>query len=183
MTIEPRMLYIRQRTNGARMIVGIAVAALLLLLLTAMNEWVIGPLFEISDQAKVLDGDTLLIAGEKLRLTGVDAPEADQICRRDGRDWPCGREAVRSLRRHLGDEVIHCRSRARDNFGRSVVTCTKKDGTDINAWLVREGWAITDGFAAPYAAEEREAKAAKRGIWSGTFDNPADWRRLHPGSK
>lgn len=175
--------YIRSRTEWIRVIVGIVGSVLLLLLVTAISEWVIGPLFEISGPAKVLDGDTLLIAGEKFRLAGVDAPEGDQICKRDGRDWPCGKDAARNLRRHLGNDAVHCRSRARDTFGRSIVTCTKTDGTDINAWLVREGWAITDSFAAPYAREESEAKTAKRGLWSGTFDNPADWRRRHPAPR
>ncbi|WP_072395446.1 thermonuclease family protein [Hyphomicrobium sp. CS1GBMeth3] len=166
-----------------RAILLLVASGLVLLALTAINEWVIGPIFEIAGPAKILDGDTLLIAGEKLRLTGIDAPEGDQICKRDGRDWPCGRDATRTLRRYLGNETVHCRSRARDNFGRSVVTCTKKDGTDINAWMVKEGWAVTDGFTAPYASEQSEAKAGKRGIWSGTFDNPADWRRLHAQPK
>lgn len=173
---------IRRRSNSLRMIVGLAVSAAVLLAVIAVDEWVIGPLFEISGPAKVLDGDTVLIEGRKYRLTGVDAPEGDQICKRDGRDWPCGREAARALRRFIGSENIHCRSRARDKFGRPVVTC-EKGGADINAWLVKEGWAITDDFSAPYANEQDEAKAAKRGIWSGTFDTPADWRRLHPAPK
>lgn len=163
-----------------RVIVALVASGLVLLALTAVNEWVIGPLFEIEAPAKVLDGDTLLLAGEKLRLTSIDAPETDQICKRDGRDWPCGREAARKLRGFLGSEPVRCRSRARDGFGRSIVTCRKRDGTDINAWLVKEGWAIAAGFATPYASEQREAQAAKRGIWSGTFENPADWRRNYP---
>ncbi|MCS6855826.1 MAG: hypothetical protein NZ523_13890, partial [Elioraea sp.] len=47
--------------------------------------------------ALVQDGDTLTIAGTRIRLHGVDAPELDQTCLRDGLPWPCGREAAFAL--------------------------------------------------------------------------------------
>jgi endonuclease YncB( thermonuclease family) len=47
----------------------------------------------------------------------------------------------------------------------------------VNAWLVRQGWAVASGFSGIYASEEAEAKAEKRGIWAGTFIAPREWRR------
>src|SRR5688572_22588959 len=45
--------------------------------------------------ARVLDGDTLDLAGHRIRLYGIDAPESRQICQRQGRSYGCGREAQR----------------------------------------------------------------------------------------
>ncbi len=54
-------------------------AAILILLLTLSpavalaSEVITGP-------ARVVDGDTLEIAGERIRLHGIDAPETNQTC-------------------------------------------------------------------------------------------------------
>lgn len=48
----------------------------------------------LTGTARVLDGDTLEVAGQKVRLLGLDAPEGRQVCQRDGRPWRC-REMVR----------------------------------------------------------------------------------------
>lgn len=49
---------------------------------------------------------------------------------------------------------------------------------DINAWLVREGWALAyRRYSRAYVDEELAAKVARRGIWRGEFIRPWDWRR------
>jgi endonuclease YncB( thermonuclease family) len=58
-----------------------------------------------------------------------------------------------------------------------VASCTLPDGTDLNAWVVRQGWALASGFTGAYAPDEAEAKAQKRGIWIGSFVAPREWRR------
>jgi endonuclease YncB( thermonuclease family) len=45
--------------------------------------------------------------------------------------------------------------------------------------MVRQGWAVVFGYGRNYRAEQAEAKAAKRGIWAGTFTTPAEWRQRH----
>ena len=49
----------------------------------------------------------------------------------------------------------------------------------MNAWLVREGWALAYGYTTPYRPEEAEAQAARRSIWVGSFMPPWDWRHHH----
>jgi endonuclease YncB( thermonuclease family) len=62
-----------------------------------------------------------------------------------------------------------------------IASCSLPDGTDLNAWLVRQGWALASGFTRAYASEEAEAKAQRRGIWAGSFVAPRGWRRQKAG--
>jgi endonuclease YncB( thermonuclease family) len=129
-------------------------------------------------QAWIVDGDSIRMAGRSIRLDGIDAPEWDQTCLdAGGQTWRCGRAASRALRERTRGQTVSCRPRALDRYGRTVAVCALADGSDINAWMVRQGWAIASGFSRIYAAEAAEAKAARRGIWDGTFITPAEWRR------
>ena len=47
----------------------------------------------VSGLPRVVDGDTLVMDGKRIRLAGIDAPELRQVCQRKDRDWPCGTEA------------------------------------------------------------------------------------------
>jgi endonuclease YncB( thermonuclease family) len=132
----------------------------------------------IVGQAWIVDGDSLRMGGRSIRLDGIDAPEWDQTCLdAGGRTWRCGQAAKQALRERLRGQTVRCHPRATDRYGRTIAACTLADGSDINAWMVRQGFAIASGFGGLYAAEEAEAKAAKRGIWDGTFMTPASWRR------
>lgn len=130
--------------------------------------------------ARVADGDSLVIGGVRIRLTGIDAPELNQPCTdAKGNRWLCGRAAQRELRTYLGRRTLKCEANGFDRFGRALAVCFLPDGTNVNAWLVRQGWAVASGYAGTYRAEQDEAKAAKRGIWAGTFVFPAEWRHRH----
>jgi endonuclease YncB( thermonuclease family) len=133
----------------------------------------------IVGRAWIVDGDSIRIGGVSIRLEGIDAPEWDQTCTdANGKAWLCGQVATRRLRERTYGQSVACVPRARDRYGRVVATCTLPDGADLDAWLVREGLAIASGYSALYRDEEAEAKAAKRGIWAGTFMPPSQWRRL-----
>ncbi len=132
----------------------------------------------IVGRAWVVDGDSIRIARVSIRLEGIDAPEWDQTCvDPQGRTWRCGRAASHALREHIRGREVVCRPRAHDRYGRTVAICALPDGEDINAWLVREGFAIASGFSRIYQSEQAEAKAQNRGIWAGSFIDPAQWRQ------
>lgn len=127
----------------------------------------------------VLDGDTLLNNGQKLRLIGIDAPEFSQICENSQGSWKCGRKATNKLRRLIGKSTeLVCKGNQIDKYARPLVTCFFND-IDINATMVSDGFAVAYGA---YYTEERDARTEKRGIWQGTFLRPQDWRRVHYGS-
>lgn len=129
-------------------------------------------------QAVAIDGDSLRINGEDMRIKGIDAPEYSQTCQRMGKEVACGREAAAALRRILARAPVTCVGFEHDRYGRLLVTC-RSLGADVGAMLVKQGMAVSFG---DYLLEEAEARADNRGLWSGTFDMPRDWRASHPRS-
>jgi len=133
----------------------------------------------IVGRARVIDGDTIGVSGIRIRLDGIDAPETDQTCVDAGRQpWPCGRTAARELNVHLGGRELSCAPTGIDRHRRMLAVC-RLSGTDINAWMVRQGWAVVYGHDGTYQSEQDEARAGRRGIWAGTFVLPAEWRRRY----
>ena len=132
----------------------------------------------VSGRARVLDGDSLALAGEDIRLFGIDAPESRQVCRDGaGRPYRCGRIAARALAAATEGRTVACTRLERDRYHRQVALCTA-DGRDLGDTMVRAGHAIelAEYSHGRYAAAEREARAARRGLWAGTFEPPAAWR-------
>ena len=129
--------------------------------------------------ARIVDGDTVVLSGVKIRLHGIDAPETKQSCR-DARDrrYRCGREATAALARLAGGG-IRCGTRhGPDRYGRKIGTCYAADGRNINAEMVRLGHALAyRKYSTAYLAQEREARARRRGLHRGTFVEPWAWRR------
>jgi endonuclease YncB( thermonuclease family) len=157
---------------------GIIIVLACLFALYAFNRWNTKPDTIISGKPWVIDGDTVSISSTRIRLEGIDAPEADQTCvYADGKSWLCGKIATRELGNYIRGRDLTCKPRALDRFKRVLAVCFLPDGSDINAWMVQQGWALASGFANIYESEEAEAKAAKRGIWAGSFIPPWEWRR------
>ncbi|MGD9783618.1 MAG: thermonuclease family protein [Hyphomicrobiaceae bacterium] len=127
---------------------------------------------EISGIARVIDGDSLVIDGREIRLKNIDAPEGRQICQRDGRDWSCGEAAARELRALVGNRTVRCRSVEIDKHDRALALCVAGT-TDVNRAMVERGFAVSFGG---YRSEERAAQHERRGLWSGQFQMPQEWR-------
>lgn len=121
----------------------------------------------------VNDGDSLTFGSLRVRLVGIDAPEYDQTCTRNGADYACGKRSREALAKAIGGRVVSCSGSEHDRYGRLLAVCTA-GGLDLNRAQVEAGWAVSYG---DYRAEEAKARAAGAGIWSGSFERPQDWRR------
>jgi endonuclease YncB( thermonuclease family) len=132
-----------------------------------------GPLpAQLSGAARPIDGDSLYVGAEEVRLKDIDAPEGRQSCRRDGRDWACGDAALDELRRLISGRNVTCRAIERDKHGRVLAYCSA-DGRDLNRDMVAGGFAVSFGG---YAYEEADARRGRRGIWGSEFERPQQWR-------
>jgi endonuclease YncB( thermonuclease family) len=131
----------------------------------------------LAGAAVAIDGDTIELAGRRIRLHGIDAPERAQRCRRaSGAEWECGRAAAERLSALLRERPARCAGRERDRYGRLVAVCSAA-GNDLGAVLVEEGLAHAySRYSRDYAPLEEAARAAGRGVWQGSAEAPWSFR-------
>jgi endonuclease YncB( thermonuclease family) len=127
--------------------------------------------------ARVMDGDTLDLAGQRIRIWGIDAAEGDQICQRGGHLWQCGEAAARALETLVHQGGIKCTEVDHDEYGHTVATCVV-NGRDVGSDMVRSGWALDYAkySRGAYLGEQLDAIQAQRGLWAGSFMPPWEWR-------
>jgi len=127
--------------------------------------------------ATVIDGDTVEIHGERIRLHAIDAPESSQLCLdAAGKQYRCGQKSAFVLADTMGRSVVRCEPKGRDRYKRIIAVCFK-GANNLNAWMVAQGWAVAfRKYGIDYIGEEDEARLAHRGIWAGLFEMPWDWR-------
>jgi hypothetical protein len=125
----------------------------------------------------VIDGDTIEVSGERIRLHGIDAPEMAQLCEWPGKTIECGVIAKTVLMELVAGGEIRCEELDRDRYGRIVAVCYA-GGHDMSRNMVYAGWAIAyRRFSSEYVGAEAEARESERGMWRGTFVAPWDFRR------
>ncbi len=127
--------------------------------------------------SRIIDGDTLIWKGQRIRLHGMDAPEMDQTCRdANGKTYMCGWRARQHLKEIISGRPIYCDKVTVDRYGRDVAVCLV-EGIDIGERMVLDGWAVAYiRYSRAYAWAEKEARKRGRGLWSGSFTMPETWR-------
>ncbi len=141
-----------------------------------------GPTFALEGRARVVDGDTLELEGQKVRLFGIDAPELDQVCDRDGRPWACGTEARAMLAGIVGRARLTCTVQDVDRYGRAVAVCLRQD-KDVAAQMVRQGGAIAyRRYSDRYVNAEVAARREGLGVWASDWIEPEAHRKAGAGA-
>lgn len=143
----------------------------------------------IRGPARVVDGDTLVVDGKRVRLFGIDAPEMGTTCA-----WPepvhrgwsaraedCGAVAAARLA-GVTAQGVDCRVVDVDQYRRFVAVCTAPEAiagmgrVELGGFQVAYGWALAHPvFGAKYRADQAFARRAGAGFWSCEIDGPAAW--------
>lgn len=134
----------------------------------------------ISGPARAVDGDTMSMTGFSIRLFGIDAPEANQTCDRQGETWRCGSDAAALLSGLVADAEVICEQRDTDVYGRIVATC-RVGRQDLASTMISAGYAVAlPAYSEEYVEGAAQAQQQRRGIWASEFQNPADYRAANP---
>ena len=138
---------------------------------------------DIIGEAKITDGDTIIINDIRIRFTGSDAPESyffgkTQTCLDGtGREWECGNAATQKLKELINNQTVRCTDEGQDRYGRTLGICYVGD-MDLQAEMVKSGMAVAYlRYSDRYEKEQNYAKKVKAGMWAGEFKQPEVWRR------
>lgn len=146
----------------------------LILALAWFPSWAVA---EISGKLRVIDGDTVDVGSQRVRLHGIDAPERGQPCTtRAGQNWACGDWVTRQVRDRFQGKRANCTPITTDRHKRIVARCLV-GGEDMGQVIVQEGWAFAyRKYSNDYDLDEKAANIADRGIHGFLIQAPARYR-------
>jgi endonuclease YncB( thermonuclease family) len=130
--------------------------------------------------SKIYDGDTFILDNLfKVRMVGIDTPEKKQVCQdKYGKDFMCGEKSKKHLAKLLGKRKVFCEMHGWGAYNRHLFVCKNWKGEDVNKRMVEDGYAVMSTYKPfRYAEEEANAKNLSKGLWSGTFQHPSQWRK------
>ena len=141
---------------------------------------VLGLLFcntSFADSLRVVDGDTIVLNGEKIRFSGIDTPELKQTCMKGEEKIFCGKSAKMLLINKIGNTTPECISEGKDAYKRTLAECFV-NGESLSVFLVRSGYAFAyRKYSDKFIKDEEFAKENKLGMWSMTSQYPWDFRK------
>ena len=130
-----------------------------------------------ANNLKVIDGDTFVLNGEKIRFSGIDAPELNQTCLKGDQEVGCGMSAKKLLVKKTSNAIPECIREGKDVYKRTLAECFV-NGESLSKFLVRSGYAFAyRKYSTKFIKDEEFAKANKLGMWSMTFQYPWDFRK------
>ena len=131
-----------------------------------------------AENLRVVDGDTIVLNGEKIRFSGIDSPELNQMCIKGEEKIFCGKSAKMLLIKKIGNAMPTCIREGKDVYKRTLAECFI-NGESLSAFLVRNGYAFAyRKYSEKFIKDEEFAKEKKLGMWSMKFQYPWDFRKL-----
>ena len=130
-----------------------------------------------SQDVKITDGDTIKINGEKIRFSGIDTPELNQTCVKEGVKNSCGLTAKQILIDKIIDNKVKCIKEGKDRYKRILAECFVNNES-LSRYLVRSGYAFAyRKYSLKFIPDEDFARINKNGMWSMTFEFPWEYRK------
>ena len=130
-----------------------------------------------ADNLKIVDGDTIVLNGEKIRFSGIDTPELKQTCIDEDKEVFCGVLAKMLLVKKIGNETPECISEGKDVYKRTLAECFI-NGESLSSFLVRSGYAFAyRKYSKKFVEDEEFARTNKLGLWSMKFQYPWNFRK------
>ena len=133
-------------------------------------------------KAIVMDGDTIKINGERIRFSGIDAPESyfrgrKQTCIEDNKEIFCGLISKYKLGEKIGNNSVNCKVENKDKYKRLVGECFIKEKS-LSVFMVRNGYAFDWPYYSKgkFANDQEYARINKLGFWNTKFEYPWIWR-------
>ena len=125
---------------------------------------------------KIIDGDTIVINDEKIRFSGIDAPELKQTCNNAGKKIFCGKLAKEHLIKKIGNEMPLCLIEGKDIYKRTLAECFI-NGESLSSFMVKSGYAFAfRRYSKKFLKDENFAKKGNFGLWKTDFELPWDFR-------
>ena len=130
-----------------------------------------------AEQIIVTDGDTIRIGDERIRFSGIDAPELKQTCIYQSIEFQCGEFSKNLLIKKIANEEVTCIREGKDQYGRTLAECFLGEDS-LSSYLVREGYAFAyRQYSDQFIQDEEYAKSKENGMWSMKFVFPWEYRR------
>ena len=130
-----------------------------------------------SDQLIVTDGDTIRIGDERIRFSGIDAPEKKQTCIYQEIEFKCGEFSKNLLIEKISNQEVSCIRESTDQYGRTLAECFVGKES-LSSYLVREGYAFAyRRYSDKFILDEEYAQSKGNGMWSMDFMFPWDFRK------
>ena len=130
-----------------------------------------------SDLLIVTDGDTIRIGDERIRFSGIDAPEIKQTCIYQEIEFKCGEFSKNLLIEKISNQQVSCIRESTDQYGRTLAECFVGKES-LSSYLVREGYAFAyRRYSSKFILDEEYAQSKDNGMWSMDFMFPWDFRK------
>ncbi len=130
-----------------------------------------------AEDLRIIDGDTIILHGEKIRFSGIDAPELKQTCNKYDQLVYCGILAREVLLKRIGNQIPTCAKEGKDVYNRFLAECFINESS-LSQYLVRSGYAFAyRKYSTIFIKDEEYAKQRNLGIWSMKFKYPWEFRK------